>query len=124
MIKHYTDLEVWRRSHKLFLDIVEDVDKFPNKRAANIIADQIIRSSGSISANIAEGFNRSKAKFLNSLDIALGEANETENWLYKIRDLRYIEIIIAETQIEERLLHNSNWLQNIRDKKISAKLKD
>ena len=124
MIKHYTDLEVWQRSHKLFLDIVEDVDMFPNKRAANIIADQIIRSSGSISANIAEGFNRSKAKFLNSLDIALGEANETENWLYKIRDLRYIEIIIAETQIEERLLHNSNWLQNIRDKKISAKLKD
>ena len=101
MIKHYTDLIVWQRSHKLFLDIVKDVDTFPNKRAANIIADQIIRSSGSISANIAEGFNRSKAKFLNSLDIALGEANETENWLYKIRDLKYIDIIIAENQIEE-----------------------
>ena len=101
MIKHYTDLIVWQRSHKLFLDIVKDVDIFPNKRAANTIADQIIRSSGSISANIAEGFNRSKAKFLNSLDIALGEANETENWLYKIRDLRYIEILIAENQIEE-----------------------
>ena len=101
MIKHYTDLIVWQKSHKLFLDIVKDVDTFPNKRAANIIADQIIRSSGSISANIAEGFNRSKAKFLNSLDIALGEANETENWLYKIRDLKYIDIIIAENQIEE-----------------------
>jgi four helix bundle protein len=101
MIKHYTDLLVWQRSHKLFLDIVEDVDIFPNKRAANTIADQIIRSSGSISANIAEGFNRSKAKFLNSLDIALGEANETENWLYKIRDLKYNDIIIAEKQIEE-----------------------
>ena len=101
MIKHYPDLIVWQRSHKLFLDIVKDVDIFPNKRAANTIADQIIRSSGSISANIAEGFNRSKAKFLNSLDIALGEANETENWLYKIRDLKYIDIIIAENQIEE-----------------------
>ena len=101
MIKHYTDLIVWQKSHKLFLDIVKDVDMFPNKRAANTIDDQIIRSSGSISANIAEGFNRSKAKFLNSLDIALGEANETENWLYKIRDLKYIDIIIAENQIEE-----------------------
>ena len=101
MIKHYTDLIVWQKSHKLFLDIVKDVDIFPNQRAANTITDQIIRSSGSISANIAEGFNRSKAKFLNSLDIALGEANETENWLYKIRDLRYIEILIAENQIEE-----------------------
>ena len=61
MIKHYTDLIVWQRSHKLFLDIVKDVDIFPNKRAANTIADQIIRRSGSISANISEGFNRSKA---------------------------------------------------------------
>ena len=101
MIKHYTDLEVWQRAHKLFLDIVEDVDKFPNNKAANIIADQIIRSSGSISANIAEGFNRSKAKFLNSLDIALGEANEIENWLYKIRDLGYIDDEKAEKQIDD-----------------------
>lgn len=111
MIKHYTDLEVWQRAHKLFLNIVEDIDMFPNKRASNIIADQVIRSSGSISSNIAEGFNRSKAKFLNSLDIALGEANETENWLYKIRDLGYIGGERVEKQIEDtkiicRMLNN------------------
>ena len=53
--------------------------------------DQIVRSCGSVGANIAEGFNRSKKKYLNSLDIALGEADETENWLYKIRDAGFVD---------------------------------
>ena len=57
----------------------------------DILVDQIVRSLGSAGANIAESFNRSKAKFLNSLDIALGEANETENWLYKLPRAESIE---------------------------------
>lgn len=101
MINHYTDLEVWQRSHKLFIAIASEIDKFPKIRSADIIADQLIRASGSIGANIAEGFNRSKAKYLNSLDIALGEANETENWLIKVKDLAYINQEQAESRIEE-----------------------
>lgn len=27
---------------------------------------------------------------MNCLDIALGEANETENWLYKVRDAEFL----------------------------------
>jgi four helix bundle protein len=85
-VKRFTDLEVWRKSHELFLRFLADLELMPNARAAAILTDQVVRSLGSIGANIAEGFNRSKAKYLNSLDIALGEANESENWLYKIRD--------------------------------------
>ena len=36
---------------------------------------------------------------MNSLDIALGETNETENWLYKIRDLG----LATEQTIQNRL---------------------
>jgi four helix bundle protein len=85
-VLRFTDLEVWRKSHDLFLHLLVDLELLPNTRAAAIFIDQVIRSLGSVGANIAEGFNRSKAKYLNSLDIALGEANETENWLYKLRD--------------------------------------
>ncbi|HEY3391863.1 MAG TPA: four helix bundle protein [Lacipirellulaceae bacterium] len=85
-VQRFTDLEVWRRSHELFLCLLFDLDVLPNTRAAAILTDQSIRAVGSIGANIAEGFNRSKAKYLNCLDIGLGEANETENWLYKLRD--------------------------------------
>ncbi len=100
-IKHFTDLDVWKRAHDLFVALVKEVDKFPQRRAAWVLGDQVLRSCGSISGNIAEGFNRSKAKFLNALDIALGEANETENWLYKIRDIGLIEGELAERYIAE-----------------------
>lgn len=96
-IQHFTDLHVWQDSHRLFLDLCDDVDAFPATRSARIIADQSLRSSGSISTNIAEGFNRSCRKFLNSLDIALGETNETESWLYKVRDRGFVDgEVIAE----------------------------
>ena len=85
-VVRFTDLEVWRKSHELFLHLLLDLELLPNTRAAAILTDQVIRSLGSVGANIAEGFNRSKAKYLNCLDVALGEANETENWLYKLRD--------------------------------------
>jgi hypothetical protein len=58
----YSDLVVWQKAHQLFLDIAEDVERFPNRKAAQVIADQILRSSGSISANIAEGNGRRKGR--------------------------------------------------------------
>ena len=100
-VKHFTDLEVWRRSHQFFLDLAQDIDPLPQKRSVTIITDQILRSAGSVGANIAEGFNRSKKKYLNSLDIALGEAAETENWLYKLRDAGFLEKGPANTRVRE-----------------------
>ena len=67
-----------------------DLEPLPNTRVATVLSDRVIRALGSIGANIAEGFNRNKAKYLNCLDISLGEANETENWLYKIRDSKLL----------------------------------
>ena len=68
-VQRFTDLEVWRRSHELFLRLLFDLQSFPNTRVAAILTDQSIRSLGSIGANLAEGFNRSKAKYLNCLEL-------------------------------------------------------
>ena len=35
-VKTFKDLIVWQKSHQLFLDIVEDIESFPNKRVAYI----------------------------------------------------------------------------------------
>ena len=102
-IQRFTDLEVWRRSHTLFLQILKDIEHLPNTKAATVLCDQILRSTGSIGANISEGFNRSKAKYLNALDIALGEANESENWLYKLRDAGFIPRDTAALHIRETI---------------------
>jgi four helix bundle protein len=69
---------------------MEDVDTYPKSRGADAVAGQILDSSISISANISEGWNRSQKRFGNCLHIALGEANETENWLYKVRDADFM----------------------------------
>ncbi len=100
-VTRFTDLEVWRRSHALFLDVLNKLDDFPRTRAAAALTDQVIRSLGSVGANIAEGFNRSKSRYLNALDIALGEANESENWLYKIRDAGLFSRQSAKPHIAE-----------------------
>ena len=102
-VTHFTDLEVWRRSHQLFLDVLCDFEHLPNTRAVAIVMDQVIRSIGSIGANIAEGFNRSQRKYLSSLDIAGGEASETENWLYKARDAHFMDREVAVVRIRESI---------------------
>jgi four helix bundle protein len=102
-VRRFTDLEVWRRSHELFLSLLIDLEPLPHTRAAAILTDQSVRSLGSIGANISEGFNRSKAKYLNCLDIALGEANETENWLYKLRDSNLMPRERANSHVAETI---------------------
>jgi len=100
-IRHFTDLDIWRRSHGLFLEILEVIERFPNTKAARIVTDQVLRSVGSIGANISEGFDRSKRQFLNFLDIAKGSCYETENWLYKIRDAKYLPSERANDLVRE-----------------------
>jgi four helix bundle protein len=85
--RHFTDLIVWQKSHKLFVNIYKEFDNFPYKVGVSIIVGQILRSCGSISANIAEGFNAYSTKeYVRFLDIALRSAAETENWIYKVAD--------------------------------------
>ncbi len=96
----FTDLIVWQKSHRLFLDIVKDVERFPKGKAADIIANQILRSSSSISANIAEGNGRHKGKeYEHYLIVSRGSANETENWFIKCKDLGYIGNDIFEARV-------------------------
>jgi four helix bundle protein len=90
-IRDFRDLIVWQRSHQLFLDIMRDTETFPNSQASRIVIDQVLRSSGSISANIAEGFGRKKGKeYLHYLIIARGSTTETFNWLIKCLDIGWL----------------------------------
>lgn len=102
-VHRFTDLEVWRRSHELFLRLLFDLEPLPHTRVASILTDQSIRSLGSVGANISERFNRSKAKYLNCIDIAIGEANETENWIYKLRDSKLVARDTANARVAETI---------------------
>jgi four helix bundle protein len=87
-VRHFTDLEVWRKSHNLFLETAKDIKNVSGtNEVARIIISQITRSIGAISANIAEGFNAVSTKeYIHYLDIARRSTAESENWFYKLRD--------------------------------------
>jgi four helix bundle protein len=56
------------------------------------LTDQIRRSSRAVKAMIAEAWGRRKypGVFVNKIDEALGEANETQSWLDDCLDCGYI----------------------------------
>ena len=53
----FEDLEVWRKARVLRKDISNLVKKFPEEEKYKLV-DQMLRSSRSITANIAEGYGR------------------------------------------------------------------
>ncbi len=66
----------------------EDCGKLMKDRRGLAIADQLIRSAGSIPANIEEGFGRGYGRdYARFLSIALGSARETRGWYYRGRKL-------------------------------------
>ena len=91
-VRHFTDLKVWQKSHALFVLLVKDLEHVPKGTVYFAIVDQMLRSVGAISANIAEGFNaRTTKHYISFLDIARRSTAESENWLYKLRDSALLE---------------------------------
>jgi four helix bundle protein len=62
-------------------------DVLPKTRAANVMANQLLRSATSIAANYrAAGRSRSRAEFVAKLGVVLEEADETVFWLEMLTD--------------------------------------
>ncbi len=92
----YRELIVWQQAHQNLLDILEVVERFPQRRAAWEIERQLVRSASSIGANIAEGqgrqrFGRRVADCRSFYEIAYGSATETDNWLQVVTDLHWAD---------------------------------
>lgn len=91
MIQSYHDLEVYKRSYKLALEIHKIAQTFPDIERQEL-GSQIRRSAMSITLNIAEGYGRkdSAAEFKHFLRNALGSCNETRVLVDVAADLGYI----------------------------------
>jgi len=64
----------------------QDVGKLAQDRRLLGLSDQLYRSVGSVSANIAEGYSRSSGKDrAHFYEYALGSAREARDWYFKAR---------------------------------------
>ncbi|MCF7731124.1 MAG: four helix bundle protein [Akkermansiaceae bacterium] len=78
-LHHFEDLEVWKRSSRLAVSVLELID--PVKLYA--LRDQMARSCISVPSNIAEGAEReSDREFRRFLAIAKGSVGELRTQLY------------------------------------------
>ena len=90
--KSFRDLDVYRLLLKEAERIFALTKDFP-KEEMYALADQIRRSSRAVSAIIAEGWMRRRyeAAFVNTMNQAMAEANETSAWLDHARVCDYID---------------------------------
>ena len=91
MIKSYRDLEVYKRSYKLALEMHKITQEFPRHEMYEL-GSQLRRAAISIPLNIAEGYGRKaySKSFAAFLLNALGSCNEMEVLLEMIKDLEYL----------------------------------
>lgn len=94
-----TQDRVWRvKAYQLALfasDIAwVDLKALMADRRTLALSDQLYRATGSISANIAEGFSKSSRRDrVRFYEYALGSSREARDWYYKSRHVLRAEVI-------------------------------
>ena len=90
-IKNFHDLNAWKKANEFTLEVYKFTKSFPKEELYGITS-QTRRAASSISANIAEGFNRyhynDKIRFYHN---ARGSVSESQNFLFLSRDLSLLE---------------------------------
>lgn len=108
-MQSFMDLQVWRRSYRLGLDVYEATKAFPSDERYGLTS-QLRRAAVSVPTNIAEGCKRRHAvDFARFLNISEGSLGEMESLLMMSRDLGYADAsrvgpLLVETRQIQRLL--------------------
>ena len=88
-IKRFEDLEIWQDARALCKKI-RGLTNTTSLGKDFSLKDQILRSSGSVMDNIAEGFERDgKREFINFLYIAKGSLGETRSQVHRSYDAEH-----------------------------------
>jgi four helix bundle protein len=114
-IKHFRDLDVYKRAFDASMQIFQKTKDFPSEERFSLI-DQVRRSSRSVCSNLAEGWRKRRysAVFKNKITDSMQEASETQCWLefslackymdevaFKDLDDEYEEIILMLNSMEK-----------------------
>ncbi len=79
------------KSYAFALGIIRLYQFLSEQKKEYVLSKQLLRSGAAIGAMVKESEHaQSKADFLNKMNVALKEANETEYWLMLLKDTGYI----------------------------------
>lgn len=119
-IQNYRDLNVWKKSMDLTVEIYRLV-KFLPKEETYALSDQMRRAVVSIPSNIAEGHGRNSTRdFIRFLSIARGSQTELETQLQICERLNYISS--EQLEISLTLCDEVNKMLNVLISKLKNKL--
>ena len=119
MYKSWKELEVFKKSHTLTLEIYKTTASFPKSETYGIIS-QIRRTAYSVPINIIEGKSRKNTKeFMQFLNISNASLAEVRYFLLLSKDLRYIDedsFFKLERQCEEISKMLNSFINSLRRK--------
>lgn len=102
-ISRFEDLEIWKKARVFSKEVFELTLQNGFEKDFSL-RNQINASSGSISDNIAEGFEREGNKeFINFLSIAKGSAGESRSQLYRAFDRNYFSEDMLQNMVVKSL---------------------
>jgi four helix bundle protein len=82
-----------------------DCEKLIQDLRGKAIAQQLIRSAGSISSNMEEGYGRGFGKdYARFLGYALGSARETQGWYFRARYLLSEEVVAHRYALVDEII--------------------
>ena len=117
-IKRFEDLEIWQQARELCKKIRNLCDTTSLGKDFSL-KDQILRSSGSVMDNIAEGFERDgKKEYINFLYISKGSLGETRSQVYRSYDAHHFteeifdELIKDCLNLSAKISHFISYLSN------------
>jgi len=86
----FRSLTTWQKAYDLALEVYRITEKFPKQEQYGL-SSQFRRAAISISANIAEGYERQHRKeYLQFLMVAKGSLGEVETYILFSKDLGYL----------------------------------
>lgn len=91
-VKDFRELRVYLCALQAATNVFNLTKKFPSEEKFSL-SEQILKSSRSVCANIAEAWRKRRYKkaFLSSLTVAEGEAAETRVWLEIAHNCGYLD---------------------------------
>lgn len=93
---------VMSKSYIFALRVIKLYKYLVAEKREYVLSKQLLRSGTSIGALIKEAEHaQSKADFLNKMNVALKEANETEYWIELLRDSEYLSTTESLSIIED-----------------------